>query len=143
MSNKETIRTIEQKRAEFAFKKVKEAKDNNIAGDYKSHVKKLPMLVKTNGLGQSLAFIKSKQGSNKAYEKLYKDISDWVSKEDPKKTIILNNGEDLLEKLISNQTDTYTYKAVTVEVLAFLNWLRRFVDGEIKDDRAKDDGLDD
>ena len=132
---KSQIRTIEQKRAEFAFKKVNEAKNDNFSDKYKSHAKSLPMLIKTNGLGQTLAFIKSK---DEAYKKIYKHISDWI-KEDPKQTINLDNNKDFLEELISESTDTYTYKAVTMEVLSFLNWLRRFVDSMIEDKKGEKD----
>lgn len=132
-TEKSQIRTIEQKRAEFAFKKVGEVKKKNFSDKYKSHAKSLPMLIKTNGLGQTLAFIKSK---DKAYENIYNHISEWI-KEDPKQIINLDNNKGLLEELISENTDTYTYKAVTMEVLSFLNWLRRFVDSMIEDKKGE------
>ena len=135
-----TLKTIEQGRAKYAFEKVKGISDNTGDGskklkeNYKSAAKKLPVLIKTNGLGQTLAFLKSKGG---AHDKLYEHIGSWLQTEDTKQ--LVEEGE-LVEQIIN--LESQTYRQVTVETLALLNWLRRFVDGlmkDVKDTEGNDD----
>ena len=125
-----TRQQLEQGRANTAYKRVKEFVDSkpgtSTVDEYKSYSKKFPMMVKTNGLGAALAFIKSKQ--KKAYTRLYEDLTEWL-KEDHKKIIDLSQG-DLLEKVV-NMDDSAKYRAVSNEVLAFMNWHRRFTEGMI------------
>jgi CRISPR-associated protein Cmr5 len=81
------------------------------------------VLVLTNGLGQTLAFLKSKSDHEK--ELLYEHLSVWLlaqmtwSPQTQQKT-------DLLERLIHESSATY--RRATIETLAFLNWLKRFAD---------------
>ena len=129
-----TLKTIEQGRAKYAFEKVKtisEDRSKNLKDNYSSVAKNLPVLIKTNGLGQTLAFMKSKSGteSGKGYEILYKQIGTWLQTEDVK-GLVSPQGE-LVEEVI--QLDSHVYRQVTVETLALLNWMRRFVDGLMKD----------
>ncbi|MBV6428521.1 MAG: hypothetical protein KIPDCIKN_03056 [Haliscomenobacter sp.] len=119
--------------------------------NYKSYVKKAPIWIKTNGLGAALAFILSKQESGSkriqgieyqigdhqqhsqnAYGLLYLQISAWLKSET--KRYLLNGKEqqDLVQTL--TELKSHEYRAVTVEVLALLNWLRRFADGLIEGD---------
>lgn len=134
-NNQTSVRGIEQGRANFAYEKTLEAQSSLAKNDkkYKSYVKKIPMLIKTNGLGATLAFIKSKTKSNseegKAYGLIYKHLTEWL-KSDEKS--LINIDDDLVKEIISLKSAEY--RAVTNEVLAFLNWLRRFADGLIEGD---------
>ncbi|MEZ4955204.1 MAG: type III-B CRISPR module-associated protein Cmr5 [Saprospiraceae bacterium] len=125
-----TRQQLEQGRANAAYKRVRDFVDSNpgksTLDEYKSYSKKFPMMVKTNGLGAALAFIKSKQKG--AYKRLYEDLSEWL-KEDHKKIIDLMYS-DLLDKVVSID-DSAKYRAVSNEVLAFMNWHRRFTEGMI------------
>lgn len=97
--------------------------------DYKSYVKKTPMLIKNNGLGATFAFIKSKAKDNNPYELLFRQTGDWL-KNCNQICIDFSMESDLVAWIISlPSTD---YRAVTVEVLAFFNWLKRFADGLIE-----------
>ena len=129
-----TLKVIEQGRAKYAFEKVKkisEDQSEKLKDNYKSAAKKLPVLIKMNGLGQTLAFMKSKSGteSGKGYEILYEQIGTWLQTEDVK-GLVSKNGE-LVKEII--QLESPVYRQVTVETLALLNWMRRFVDGLIED----------
>ena len=129
-----TLRGIEQGRAKYAFDKVKGISDSGpdaLKKKYKSAAKKFPVLIKTNGLGQSLAFIKQR---NDGYDKLYEQVGTWLQTEDAKG--LVPPGE-LVEQVI--QLPSPAYRQVTVETLALLNWLRRFVDGLMKDVEDDDD----
>ena len=137
-----TLKTIEQGRAKYAFEKVKGISDNTndaskkLKENYKSTAKKLPVLIKTNGLGQTLAFLKSKGGNKiiNAYDKLYEHIGSWLQTEDTKR--LVEKGE-LVEQVIN--LESQAYRQVTVETLALLNWVRRFVDGLMKDVEETED----
>lgn len=125
-----TRKGIEQGRAKYAFEVVKSVNDNKLKKEYKSAAKKLPVLIKTNGLGQSLAFIKRR---NDGYDKLYEQIGKWLQSEDAKQ--LVQQGE-LVEQVI--QLESPDYRQVTVETLALLNWIRRFVDGLMDDVEVSD-----
>ncbi|MGQ9702774.1 MAG: type III-B CRISPR module-associated protein Cmr5, partial [bacterium] len=111
---------------------------------YASYVKKLPQMILSNGLGQTLAFVLSKKKKQKndnnpgseanpknAYDLIYEQITKYLKKDIPVR-IKLPENIDLLEWVIScNSTD---YRYITQEILAFLNWLKRFVEGMIEEE---------
>ena len=82
--NDSTIRTLENGRASVAYKFAEEGKSvpegyEYKDTEYKSYVKKMSVLIKTNGLGQTLAFIKSKRKKEEkkkknAYDLIYSQI---------------------------------------------------------------------
>ncbi len=117
--------SLEQGRAQEAFQAAKKGTEA-FKKDYLSFVYDMPMLIKTNGLGAAIAFATYKNGASK---KVYQQISEWLKK-DHKQLIDLSSEElaEMLTKIPSHQ-----YKAVTVEVMAYLNWLRRFAKGLQKD----------
>jgi len=123
------ITKLERGRAEFAYKKVLEIKDKKFAGEYRSYVKKLPQMILFNGLGQTLAFIYSKKEKGNAYEFIYSHISQYLESECTAR-ISKQRDKDLVEWVIS--LDSLEYRYVTEEVIAFLNWLRRFAEGMIE-----------
>ncbi|MDE0012125.1 MAG: type III-B CRISPR module-associated protein Cmr5 [Candidatus Poribacteria bacterium] len=121
------IRGIEQGRAKFAYDSVNEIAQNSngdLKKKYKSGAKKLPMLIKTNGLGQALAFINMRDDGN---IELYNMIRDWLSQ---KQLIELGTNTDLVAIVIDKPSNEY--RRITTETLALLNWVRRFVDGLMK-----------
>jgi CRISPR-associated protein Cmr5 len=133
-NNISTVKGLEQGRAKFAYEcavvgsKIKKNKE------YKSYVKKIPMLIKINGIGETFAFINSKKDGNEnksgyAYQLIYSQTTKWLIK-DEKKLINLSENDDLIEKIIS--LDSPVYRAVTNEVIAFFTWLTRFADGLIE-----------
>ena len=60
-----------------------------------------------------------------------KAISEFVAY-DKKKIIDLQNNKDLIDTIISQ--DSNMYRFTTIETLSFLGWLRRFADGLIEGD---------
>lgn len=111
--------TLEQGRASFAYTCAQKSQSE----DYRTAAKKLPMYIKTNGLGAAMAFMKTKNNT------LYGDVQEWLRKDECTVKPLMNwsSGLELSERLVN--IDSAAYRAVTVEVLAFLNWLRRFADG--------------
>ena len=105
--------------------------DSRDAKDYKSYARKIPMMIKTNGLGATLAFVKSKKKSKKAYETLYNQLTDWL-KGQPHLMPTFRVGsetEELAQHVVN--LDSFSYRAATVETLALFGWIRRFAEGLI------------
>ena len=98
--------------------------------NYRSYVKRLPQMILSNGLGQALAFIYSKKKMWNAYDFLYFHISQYLESEIPARIPPKEKDKDLAEWVIS--LDSLQYRYVTEEVLAFLNWLKRFAEGMIE-----------
>ena len=120
---------IEHERAKEAWACIEyvneKIEDQNFKKEYRSIVMKLPTLIITNGLGQTLAFLKSKGKGNddKPEEKIYQDIDGWLSKNN---NIKWNTKGELIERVTSLPGDRY--RQVTAETLAFLSWMKRFAD---------------
>ena len=144
MPNVSTLRGIEQGRANYAFESAKIGaglnKPKKVNEAYKAYAKKIPMLVKSNGLGATFAFIFSKKKNETdkkdyAYWTIYEQTDKWLRVEKasmfpfiPKKD---NDGKDieLADALIL--LDSTQYRAITNEVISFFTWLRRFAEGLI------------
>lgn len=124
MSN---IKTLEQGRASKAYEYALAGSKIEKKKEYKSYVKKIPMLIKTNGLGSAFAFIKSK---GETYNLIYNQTYQWLKTDNKLGIFNPQQNEDLVEKIIN--LESTQYRALTNEVLAFFNWLRRFADGLIE-----------
>jgi len=134
---------LEKQRAIFAFEVVKKyINDNNDEKQkkLKGYIRNTPTKILTNGLASTLAFMFSKQNKNDGDVYLYiaeNIIFDWLIKEQNQHLINLEkNPDSKIEELIKeviNQS-SQEYRAVTNEVLALFNWLKRFADGMIEGD---------
>ncbi len=133
-SSTTTIKGLEQGRAKFAYEYA-DGIEKALKEKFKSHVKSFPMLIKTNGLGASVAFLFSKKDKESGVYKLVGDsIVEWLTKDGRYKDYGLKELRDL--KSLSEgtvQLDSTHYRALTIEVLAFFTWLRRFAEGLMED----------
>ncbi|MDR0531522.1 MAG: type III-B CRISPR module-associated protein Cmr5 [Oscillospiraceae bacterium] len=112
MANSESA----QKRAQEAFAAAK-----NITCDrkkYAAYVKKFPAYITTNGLAATLAFALQKGGE---YAEIAKQLHERL-----KHCHICTeqNYNGFMEWLLDQNSDVY--RRATAEVLAYLEWLRRF-----------------
>lgn len=98
--------------------------------DYKSYAKKIPMLIKTNGLGATIAFVFSKGSDNISYRIIYNQITEWM-KIEAKQVIAEELEKNSLVKEVT-EISTEKYRLLQTEILAFLSWLRRFAEGMIE-----------
>lgn len=132
-------------RAKVAFDFAKQGKESD---KYVSYVRRLPSLIQTNGLGAALAFVfaKAKFGAEKrgadaeAYGLLYTHVRQWLEEHSILRETLRKaydqlkenredvNGPDRLTEAIVS-LDPRSYRLATQEVLAFLQWLRRFAEG--------------
>lgn len=147
-----TLRGIEQGRADYAFQCAKVGEGLNrpkkVDKAYKAYAKKLPMLIKSNGLGATFAFIFSKKKNETekkdyAYWKIYEQIDHWLREEKssvfsfiPKRDAN-NRAIELADALILLNSNEY--RTVTNEVIALFTWLRRFAEGLIEGEDDQDD----
>lgn len=123
---KSNINIIENGRAKYAFEAVDELmkKNSRHQSEVRSYIKRLPVMIQTNGLGQALAFYYSKQGIHK---EIYIKLGEWFSNKENYSLIMLE--KELIEEITNMNRDTYRF--VTNEVIELLNWMRRFADGYI------------
>ncbi|BCB96572.1 hypothetical protein JZK55_14940 [Dissulfurispira thermophila] len=131
-------KSIERQRAAFAYKCAEAGKSITKSKEYKAYVKNIPMLIKTNGIGATFAFVKAKSEadvdkSGYAYKLIYEQTTEWL-KQEPKGLIYekLNN-TDMVKALV--ELDSDKYRAVTNEVLALFVWLKRFAEGLIEGEK--------
>jgi CRISPR-associated protein Cmr5 len=131
MSTKSLPKTLEQQRAEQAWECVGEvtSKSQDFKKKYGSLARKVPTLILTNGLGQTLAFLKAKGKNDPADEHtvLFRHLSRWVLSQVAPSSPATNG--DLLQWVLQN--DSASYRRATVEALAFLTWLKRFAEAEL------------
>ncbi|MCK9521798.1 MAG: type III-B CRISPR module-associated protein Cmr5 [Proteobacteria bacterium] len=118
------MQTREQKRSQFALEKTKEIEKNiKLDKETANFLVGLPTLVLTNGLGQSLAFLLSKQ-DDKRHQTGFDVIRSWLNKVFPKLFGDIKTRRDLLSKLTVLSSGEYV--TAQSEVLQMLNWLKRY-----------------
>lgn len=100
-------------------------------GKYGSVVRKLPSYIMTNGLGQTLAFLKAKGKGEPGneHEILYQHLASWL-----KRRLDING--DLLDWVVNTAT-SQQYRMATMEALALLQWLKRFAEAELPKGREE------
>ena len=122
-------RSLDQKRAAAAWEAIKEIRDRgseSLEKKYKPLAGSGAMDVQTSGLGQTLAFWRAKASKREEHEAIYRHTSDWIKQQIPEIGQV-----DLLGWLIKTAT-TDQYRRATVEGQAFLTWLKRFAEAELK-----------
>lgn len=130
-------RTLEQKRAAFAWKKIHDVRQDmpkKVQEEYNSLVKKAPADIQTNGLGQTVAFWRAKgyekgnpkdDGKN-AQAQLLGHLTEWLKSSDA-----LGLQTENLVEWVSKTAQVDDYRRATTESIAFLVWLKRFAEAEL------------
>lgn len=114
------MQTLQQQRAKYALNRVNDAiKDKVNQKEYKSYAASLPAMIHTNGLGQAVAFFRSK-GENDTHFALYKLLSDWLTKTDQP----YYGYKDLLEGIVNE--DMQQYRLAQMEAQALMSWVKKF-----------------
>jgi len=108
---------------EEAYRQISVSFKKDLKKDYASHAKKLPQLIVSNGLVPTLAFYKSK---GKERMQIYLDLELWLKY----KNFI--QGNHLLEYLLTS--DANCLRVITVESLAFAEWLKRMAEVELREE---------
>ena len=102
---------------------------------YLREAKQLPVRILTAGLGHALAFLCAKGIGGNANDLLLRDIADWVldKRDRPHSAAERPPPNALMEKIVKN--DGNFLRIATDEVLAYLQWLTRFAEAELKDEQ--------
>ena len=115
----------EQQRAAHAWKKIDDIQNDTGIDQkqYGSLVRGLPAMLQSNGLGQTLAFLKAKAKGDlrSVHMILYNHLAEWVGK-------CVNSQGDLLGWVITQRSDTY--RRATTEAITYALWLRRFAEAQ-------------
>jgi CRISPR-associated protein Cmr5 len=127
-----TRRSIEKERMSFVFNFVRDSKngisDKTKAKKFEAYVQKVPSFIMTNGLGNTLAYLTTQ--TDEQWKNVQKVVCEWLKQVDnPIKERLGATGgklENVLEIMKDDSFHDREYRAVTVEILALLNWLRRF-----------------
>lgn len=138
-------KTLDQRRAEYAFKIVSQVIERQYASDFASLTSKMSSYILTNGLGNTLAFLFSK--GKEHHLCIAGLMADWILRiyrlgESPNiqalnddwifdTNNIKDNLPEIMKSLVLN-IDIYQYAIVTNELLALFGWLKRFSDGMLE-----------
>lgn len=137
MNTATTQQTIEQQRACFALAAVERIKDQPLMSEFKSYANALPVMIHMNGLGQAIAFCKSKSSKSdnkgKAYGELYTLLETWLCKSQQPYA----NSRDLLQGI--TQQDMHDYRLAQVEAIALLSWIKKFANAFAKDTTSQEE----
>lgn len=145
---------LETDRARRAWERIREVcvKNDDVQKRYRSQVRGAPAMIQRNGLGQFLAFLaaggfhggelkpESKDAKDHADGLLYQHLGSWLLKavgvqaNEPNANVnpIAGPDSDPLRFLMESATLEQVMWA-TREVLAFLQWARRFADSQLKE----------
>ncbi len=134
------MRTLSQKRSEFALEKVLEYIDklsDKEKKEFASFVSGTPTQILQNGFGQALAFWLSK--SQKKHVFILDTIREWLSlkKDDIENNFIrrCDDNKKLIEQI--SKLDQTDYLSAQKETLKLLEWVKRYAQafkGDEKDD---------
>lgn len=120
------IQTRQQKRAEFALNALKDLKDfcsRGVPEKYAAFIVGMPNMILSNGLGQSLAFLKAKS-SREERKFVFGVLKKYLQKEFPAEFGSAADEFSFLEKL--NSVSQADYIRMQREVLLMLEWLKRY-----------------
>ena len=108
--------TLEQRRAQDAWKKAARYKDDHV-----KLAKGLPALIMNSGLMQTMAFLheKGSKPSQKHCEDVAKDIRAWLHE----RFDVPKDFDKFMVHLM--QADTGHFQAINSEALAWLRWMRQ------------------
>ncbi|MFZ5903690.1 MAG: type III-B CRISPR module-associated protein Cmr5 [Chloroflexota bacterium] len=112
------MKTLEQQYAEKVFEKVKVYKDSPNRDQYAAMAQELPILIRTAGLAEALAFTNSRK------ENPPKDLLDHLSD-----VLGYTNREALLERSRAAGMQEYIY--LTRCSMLALKWFKRFAQSEL------------
>jgi len=117
------IKSLEQIRAQHAWDFIE--KNQNIIEKIAPIVRKLPAMIMTSGLGQTVAFCLSTSD----YKRVIDDIANYLSKNTGVEGITC--GSDLLNKIMNSNHETYIM--LSQETLKYTTWLKRLIEAKLEE----------
>lgn len=118
------VRTMDQQRAEFALNAIEgfSKRDKARQAELQRYLTQLPAMIRMNGLGQALAFYRSK-GAETSHADISRLIGQWLC-ESGAGQVFTGGEKDVLRAMTS--ADMFHYMAAQNESLALLEWLKKF-----------------
>lgn len=133
------MQTLQQTRARHALKRIEDIKNKLNATDrkeFRAHVRNLPAMIHTNGLGQALAFYYSKP-DKLSYKTLCNLLGAWLLSEGQPYAGCQTAPQNLDEagRLLKAITegDMYVYLQAQAEALTYLEWAKKFAEALLDD----------
>ncbi|MCD6086767.1 MAG: type III-B CRISPR module-associated protein Cmr5 [Candidatus Hydrothermae bacterium] len=122
------IKSLEQERARLAWEFIHKNDVKKNSKDYRAAIRKLPAMILTSGLAQTVAFYLSK-GEGKPYYEIVRNMAGSLGK--------LTGVEDIgtPEKFTKKIKDANheTYILLSNEALKYATWLKRFAEAELEE----------
>ena len=105
-------KTMQQYRAEYALEKINAlgGKETRQKEEITQLLRKLPALIHGSGLGQTLAFLRAKQGNDgeKSHAHVYTILSDWLCQSNNKGCVFTGgNPNDALQAIAHGNMRQY------------------------------------
>ena len=120
-------KNIEKERMTVAYSEAEKVNKKNDAKEFESYVNKIPAFIHTNGVGNTFAYL---AGQKKTWLKVVDAIYNWLGNENSgfKSQIDTVSENKNAIKLLSfaKELSDSEYRALTIELLAYFNWLRKF-----------------
>lgn len=114
------MNTLDQRRAQYAWER---ANRNTVVEGYREMVKGAPALIMGNGLMSSLAYYRSRTGSNeRAAQLVLDDVLGWLAR----RQIVPADFASAMNAFFN--AGAQDVMRATDETLAMLRWLRQFAD---------------
>lgn len=143
LSENSRIIELNRKRAGVSYNNLKEylnmdSIDKTSKNKMKSYCRKLPVLIKTNGLLAALSFLKGKskvkkedgkEGKNE-YFYIYSWIESWLNSMEYISEGEIDNDKNIIEKIIN--ANSTNYSIYTKEAIEISIWYKRHVEAMIK-----------
>jgi len=124
---------LDRTRAAHALKMVEAIKGKKFASSYRSYVERLGPMIISNGLGMAIAMETSYKGgsdnnSNEevGHGELLKTLKEWLDE----RKICNKSKDDIIVQLVTWDQDKYIL--AQMEVLSYLEWLKKFCRAYIK-----------
>jgi len=117
------VKSLEQIRAKHAWKFIENVKEKK--GDYLTAMRKLPAMILTSGLGQTVAFYLSKKNE---HQNIINRVAEHLSKVMGIEGITC--GTDLLKKIMQSNHEEYII--LSREALKYATWLKRLAEAELE-----------
>jgi CRISPR-associated protein Cmr5 len=136
---KNTMQTLEQRRAKHAWNVIQRLKraPEKAREEFVTEAKKLPLRIRGAGLGQALAFLEAKSDKKQGAADIPAALSEWVLRE---RAIRGEKPDSLILSVIEGNAEFL--RRATDECLAYLEWLNRFAEAELKSESSRKAGGD-
>lgn len=119
------MQTLSQRRAGKALELLERITEKgDTRKEFSQFCKSFPTMVLQNGLGQAIAFIKSKKvNPDDKYDRMYNTLNSW-----------LKDGLNLIEDDVLREINTMNapkYIEIQIESLKFLEWIKRYENAKL------------